>query len=71
MRVFGSHQLENFKLMIEELKVNANVNPGMRSSCLQEVMEANQAANGTLMRARAGALSQIRCVFQSPGYPFG
>ncbi len=40
--VFGSHQLENFNVMTEELKVNDNVNPGMRSSCLQEVMvEAN------------------------------
>ena len=40
--VFGSHQLEKFSVVTEELKLNDSVNPGMRSSCLQELIaEAN------------------------------
>jgi transglutaminase-like putative cysteine protease len=39
--VFGSHHLEKFSVVTEELKLNDSVNPGMRASCLQEpVVEA-------------------------------
>jgi transglutaminase-like putative cysteine protease len=40
--VFGRHQLEKFSVVTEELKLNDDVNRGMRSSCLQELIaEAN------------------------------
>jgi transglutaminase-like putative cysteine protease len=40
--VFGSHQLEKFSVVTEELKLNGEVNRGMRSSCLQElIVKAN------------------------------
>jgi transglutaminase-like putative cysteine protease len=36
--VFGSHQLEKFSVVTEALKLNDNVNRGMRSSCPQELI---------------------------------
>jgi transglutaminase-like putative cysteine protease len=40
--VFGRHQLEKFSVVTEELKLNDDVNRGMRSSSLQELIaEAN------------------------------
>jgi transglutaminase-like putative cysteine protease len=34
--VFGSHRLEKFSVLTEELRLNDNVNSGMSLSCLQE-----------------------------------
>src|SRR4029077_15468674 len=36
--VFGRHQLEKFSVVTEELKLNDDVNRGMRSSSLQELI---------------------------------
>jgi transglutaminase-like putative cysteine protease len=33
--VFGSHKLEKFTVVTEELKSEGNINPELKSSCLQ------------------------------------